>query len=229
MHIVLLGPPGAGKGTQAQMLSMAFDLLHVATGDLFREAARLGTPLGLQVQAYMERGELVPDEVTIGVLLERLKQSDAANGALLDGFPRTVAQAEALDRALAAHDQHVQLAVYLKVPQIMLLARLSGRWFCSYCGSSFHSLYRPSKEEGICDRCGHALHQRPDDRPETALHRLEVYERLTVPVLEYYRQQGILKTVNGDQSVEEVQRDIAEAIGNREGSVSSESSARASD
>lgn len=212
MDIVLLGPPGAGKGTQAKMLSAELGLAHIATGELFREAARLGTPLGQQAQAYMNRGELVPDEITIGVLLERLARPDAAAGVLLDGFPRTVAQAEALDEALHEHNRRVDVVVFLNVPRDVLVARLSGRWFCSGCETSYHSLYRPPTVPGVCDRCGQSLYQRADDHPDTAARRLDVYLERTLPVLDYYRARGLMVEIDGDQSVEAVHADLLAAL-----------------
>ena len=212
MDIVLLGAPGAGKGTQAKALAAELGLLHISTGELFREAARLGTPLGQQAQAYMLRGELVPDDLTIALLREQLGQPAAARGVLLDGFPRTLAQAEALDALLAAHGRRVDRAVFLDVPRDVLLARLSGRWFCSGCETSYHSLFRPPTQPGICDRCGQPLYQRPDDRPETAARRLDVYLERTAPLLDYYQRAGVLVRINGDQPVEAVHRALLEAL-----------------
>jgi adenylate kinase len=218
MIVVLMGPPGAGKGTQAKALVAALGIVHVATGDLFREAVRQGTPLGQQAQAYMYRGELVPDSVTIAMLLERLKGPDAANGALLDGFPRNLAQAEALERALAEHGQQVDLALYLDVPREQLLNRLSGRWLCPDCGATYHATFSPPSAAGVCNRCGGKLVQRRDDRRETAEHRLEVYLEQTVPVIDYYRRRGVLVEVNGDQPIEAVEQDLRAAVSGRRAS-----------
>jgi adenylate kinase len=212
MDIVFMGPPGAGKGTQAKALAAELGIAHIATGDLFREAAQRDTPLGREARAYMERGELVPDALTVAMLLERLAEPDAARGALLDGFPRTLAQAEQLDAALAAQGRRVDKAVYLVVPRETLLRRLSGRWLCERCQAVYHESYRPPATPGRCDQCGGRLYQRPDDRRETAERRLDVYLEQTVPVIEYYRRKGLLVEVNGDQAIEAVQRDLRQVL-----------------
>lgn len=210
-YLVLMGPPGSGKGTQAQGLSQALGLPHIASGDLFREHLARKTELGRLAAEYMEKGELVPDAVTIRMVLERLKEPDAAGGAILDGFPRTVEQARALDEALAAEGQEVERAINLDVPQEELLRRLSGRWICRNCQASYHEVSAPPKVPGVCDRCGGPLYQREDDTRETALRRLEVYERQTLPLLDYYRQQGKLVEVNGTGTIEEVGAALREA------------------
>ena len=212
MIVVLMGPPGAGKGTQAKAICAELQIVHLSTGDLFREAVRQGTPLGREAQTYMERGELVPDAVTVGMLLERLDRPDAANGALLDGFPRTLPQAEALEEALASRHSRVDLAIYLAVPREALLNRLSGRWLCRECSATYHETFSPPAVAGRCDRDGGELFQRRDDRRETAEHRLDVYMEQTVPVIDYYRRQGVLIEVNGDQSLEAVERALREAL-----------------
>jgi adenylate kinase len=212
MDIVFMGPPGAGKGTQAKALAAELGIAHIATGDLFREAAQRDTPLGREARAYMERGELVPDALTVAMLLERLAAPDAARGALLDGFPRTLAQAEQLDAALAAQGRRVDKAVYLVVPRETLLRRLSGRWLCERCQAVYHESYRPPAQPGRCDQCGGRLYQRPDDRRETAERRLDVYLEQTMPVIEYYRRKGLLVEVNGDQAIEAVQHDLRQAL-----------------
>ncbi|HWP29994.1 MAG TPA: adenylate kinase [Chloroflexota bacterium] len=212
MDIVFMGPPGAGKGTQAKALAAELGIAHIATGDLFREAARRDTPLGREARAYMERGELVPDALTVAMLLERLAEPDAARGALLDGFPRTLAQAEQLDAALAAQGRRVDKAVYLVVPRETLLRRLSGRWLCERCQAVYHEVYHPPATPGRCDQCGGQLYQRPDDRRETAERRLDVYLEQTVPVIEYYRRKGLLVEVNGDQTIEAVQHALRQAL-----------------
>jgi len=212
MIVVLMGPPGAGKGTQAKAISSELGIVHLSTGDLFREAVRQGTPLGREAQAYMDRGELVPDSVTVAMLLERLDRPDAANGALLDGFPRTVPQAEALDQALAGRGQRVNLAIYLSVPREALLNRLSGRWICQGCGASYHEVFNPPTVQERCDACGGTLYQRPDDRRETAERRLDVYLEQTVPVIDYYRQRGALVEVNGDQPPAAVEEALRKAL-----------------
>jgi adenylate kinase len=213
MDIVILGPPGVGKGTQATAIATEFGLAHVATGDLFRDAARRNTMLGRQAREYMDRGELVPDHLTVAMLLERLSQKDAAHGALLDGFPRTVAQAEALDEALATKGRQVGKALYLTAPRETLLNRVAGRWICKDCQATYHEVFNPPAVVGRCDACGGPLYQRPDDRRDTAERRLDVYLEQTVPVVEYYRGRGGLVEVNGDQPIEAVQRELHAALG----------------
>jgi adenylate kinase len=213
MQIILVGAPGAGKGTQAASLAADLQIAHVASGDLFREAVKAGTPLGLQAKGYMDRGELVPDDVTIGLVLERIKEPDAAKGVILDGFPRTRRQAEALDEALKETSGKIDRVVYLEVPQDVLLGRLSGRWICRDCSRSYHELFNQPTTPGVCDACGGSLYQRDDDKRETALRRLEVYFKDTAPLIDYYRDRGTLVTVNGDQSVDDVRRDLSTAVG----------------
>ncbi len=212
-----MGPPGVGKGTQATDLAAHMGVPHIATGDLFRDAAQRGTPLGLQAQGYMQRGELVPDALTIALLLDRLNESDAAAGALLDGFPRTLPQAEALDAALADRGRAVGRALYLTAPRDVLVDRLSGRWLCRDCQTPYHEIFSPPKVAGICDRCGGELYQRADDRRETIARRLDVYLEQTVPVVEYYRAKGVLAEVNGDQEIAAVQRDLRKAVDGQRG------------
>ena len=214
MQIILVGAPGAGKGTQAASLAADLQVAHVASGDLFRDAVKAGTPLGLQAKGYMDKGELVPDDVTIGLVLERLKEPDAAHGVILDGFPRTRRQAEALDEALRTSGRRIDRVVYLEVPDEVLLGRLSGRWICRDCGRSYHELFNPPTTPGVCDACGGTLYQRDDDKRETALRRLEVYFKDTAPLIDYYRDLGMLAQVNGDQSVDEVRQDLLDAVGN---------------
>jgi adenylate kinase len=213
MQIILVGAPGAGKGTQAASLAADLQIAHVASGDLFREAVKAGTPLGLQAKGYMDKGELVPDDVTIGLVLERIKEPDAAKGVILDGFPRTRRQAEALDEALQETSGKIDRVVYLEVPQDVLLGRLSGRWICRDCSRSYHELFNQPTTPGVCDACGGSLYQRDDDKRETALRRLEVYFKDTAPLIDYYRDRGTLVTVNGDQSVDDVRRDLSTAVG----------------
>ena len=194
---MLLGGPGAGKGTQAERLSEALDIPQVSTGDLFRENLKNETELGLLAKGYMERGELVPDEVTVGMVRERLSRPDAARESSWMAFPRTVAQAEALEALLA--DLGIELAVvpYIKVPEDVLLARLAGRWTCKACGAMYHQIFSPPQVAGVCDRCGGELYQRPDDTPETQKHRIQVYFEQTAPLIDYYRDQGLLVEVDG--------------------------------
>jgi adenylate kinase len=211
--VVLLGAPGAGKGTQAQILSQRLGLAHVATGDLFRAAVRDGTPLGVTAKGYMDRGELVPDSVTIEMLLERLAQPDAAAGILLDGFPRNTAQAEVLDKALADRDSRVEVAPYIEVPEADLVARLGGRWICRAQGHPYHEQTKPPLVAGICDVDGSELYQRSDDQPATVQARLRQQLGALDQVVGHYRRFGVVKTVDGTQSIEGVSDDLLAAIG----------------
>jgi adenylate kinase len=210
--LVLLGAPGAGKGTQAHVLARHLGLPRVATGDLFRAAARDGTPLGLSARGYMERGELVPDEITVGMLLERLDGPDAERGAILDGFPRTRSQAEALDRALADDGTAVDAALLVEVPADELLQRLTGRWLCSAAGHTYHETAYPPRVPGICDIDGSALIQRDDDRPEIVQARLEKQLGALADVVEHYRAAGVLQTVDGRRPIAAVTNDLLDAI-----------------
>ncbi|MFQ5921457.1 MAG: adenylate kinase [Anaerolineales bacterium] len=210
MHfIVLLGVPGAGKGTQAKRLSAALALPHVSSGDLFRENLKHGTPIGQEAEKYLSRGELVPDEITIDMIEERLAQSDGAAGAILDGFPRTVRQAEALKNMAGGS---VRAAVHVEVPIERLVERMSGRRVCREQGHVYHIEHKPPNESGICDIDGSELYQRDDDKPETVRHRLKVYEEQTAPLVEYYRERGVLVTVNGDQPIEAVTEAILSSL-----------------
>ena len=204
MKLIFLGPPGAGKGTQAARFAARYGIAHISTGDMLRAELRAGTPLGQQAQGYMNRGELVPDEVILGMVQSRIGQADCANGFLFDGFPRTVAQADAL-AALCAVDR----VVNIDVPQERLVARISGRRMCPDCGAAYHVSTHP---DGRCGKCGGALYQREDDREETVLNRLRVYEEQTQPLIEYYAARGLLVTVNGDESIERVTEAIAQAV-----------------
>ncbi|HEY7067894.1 MAG TPA: adenylate kinase [Chloroflexota bacterium] len=213
MDVIIMGPPGVGKGTQATDLAAYMGVPHIATGDLFRDAAQRGTLLGRKAQGYMERGELVPDELTIALLLDRLKQRDAANGALLDGFPRTVPQAQALDEALAERGgRRVGLALHLIAPREILINRVAGRWLCRNCQTPYHELHSPPKVAGMCDRCGGELYQRPDDQRETFERRLDVFLEQTEPVVAYYRGKGVLAEIDGEQEIETVQRALRKAF-----------------
>jgi adenylate kinase len=212
MYIVLLGPPGAGKGTQAALISQETGLVHVSSGDIFRENLKNETPLGKQAQAYMDRGELVPDDLTIAMVKDRLGQPDCQKGALLDGFPRTPPQAEALAASLAEWGVGVDLVPYISVPEEELIERLSGRW-TSQSGRVYHAKYNPPKVPGRCDVDGSSLYQREDDKPETVKNRIKVYLQQTTPLIDYYRKQGLLVEVDGTKSIEEVGQDLLAAIG----------------
>jgi len=203
--VVFLGAPGAGKGTQAKLLEKATGLPQVSTGDIFREHLRKETELGLLAKTYMDKGELVPDEVTVAMVKDRLSRPDCASGALLDGFPRTVHQAEALDEVAASFGGRVGVVLYLKVPEEALIQRLSGRRICRNCGAVYHEVFNPPKVAGICDLCGGELYQRADDSEETARNRLQVYFRKTMPVIAFYRQRGLLREINGNCKVDDVQ------------------------
>lgn len=211
-YIVLLGPPGAGKGTQAQVISHEMNLAHISSGDLFRENLKNQTELGKMAQGYMNRGELVPDDVTIGMVRERLSRPDCADGALLDGFPRTPAQADALAEMLASMGQKVASVPYISVPAEVLIERLGGRWTCPSCGRVYHEKYNPPKVSGVCDTDGTKLIQRDDDKAETVERRIRVYMEQTSPLIEYYRQKGLLVEFDGTQSIEDVSKDILQAI-----------------
>ena len=212
LFLVLLGGPGAGKGTQAERLSETLGIPQVSTGELFRENLKKETELGLLAKGYMERGELVPDEVTVGMVRERLSRADASKGAILDGFPRTIAQAEALEALLAELDHQLAVVPNIQVPDDVLLARLAGRWTCRKCGAMYHQLFSPPQEEGVCDRCGGELYQRPDDTPETQKHRIEVYKEQTAPLIDYYREKGLLAEVDGRPGIDEIQAKLLEII-----------------
>jgi len=209
---VLLGAPGCGKGTQAGIIAQSLGIAHIASGDLFREAAERGNELGEQVRSYMEKGLLVPDEITISMILERISGSDCAKGYVLDGFPRTLGQAKALDRSLAARGEAIEKVVYIKVSPEELVKRLSARFICRDCQAPYHEIASPPKVPGRCDRCGGELYQRPDDSPETVRKRLEVYFAETAPLIDYYRGAGKLVEVNGGQGIEEVGRELMAAL-----------------
>ena len=208
LFLVLLGGPGAGKGTQAERLSDALGIPQVSTGDLFRENLKQETELGLLARGYMDRGELVPDEVTVGMVRERLARPDASAGAILDGFPRNIAQAEALEQLLAELGYKLAVVPNINVPEDVLLARLAGRWTCRKCGAMYHQLFSPPQEEGVCDRCGGELYQRPDDTPETQKHRIVVYLEQTAPLIDYYRDKGLLVEVDGRPGIAEIQAEL---------------------
>jgi len=208
MYIILLGAPGAGKGTQADSLSSELNLPHIASGDLFREALKKETELGLLAKSYMERGELVPDEVTIKMILQRIEMPDCVSGCLFDGFPRTLAQAEALDKGLADKGKSTDKVLYIKVSNEELLKRLGGRWLCQNCQTPYHLITAPPKVLGKCDKCGGELYQREDDKEETVKERLRVFFAQTIPIVDYYRGQSKLIEVNGNQGIQEVAKKI---------------------
>ncbi len=215
MYVILLGAPGAGKGTQAANLARELNLVHIATGDLFRQALEQKTELGLQAKAYMEKGALVPDELTIKMVRERLSAPDCQRGAILDGFPRNLPQAEALDMALARQGKRIDKVVYIKVAEEELLKRLSGRWICRNCQTPYHAVDSPPKVWGKCDKCGGKLYQRPDDTPETVRKRLQVYFVETAPLIEYYTKTGKMLEVDGEGSIGEVGSRIVSALKTR--------------
>lgn len=211
MRLVFLGPPGAGKGTQARQLSREWQVPQVATGDMLREAVAAGTPLGLRAKRIMDEGALVPDDVIVGLIGERLRQPDAAGGFILDGFPRTLGQAEALDRLLKDLGQTLDGVLYFRVPELELVRRLSGRRICRQCQTAYHVVSAPPARPGVCDRCGGDLYQRDDDSETTVRTRLQVYERQTVPLLEYYGDRGLLATIDGEGSIDAIRDTIRRA------------------
>ncbi|MDA0300929.1 MAG: adenylate kinase [Chloroflexi bacterium] len=204
MRLILLGLPGVGKGTQAKILAERHGLLHISTGDMFREAAAVGTELGKRAQEFMSAGALVPDEVTIGMLLERIAQPDAAKGLMLDGFPRTIPQAEALDAALAGQGAQIDAVLYIQVPEPELIARLTGRWSCGNCGAIYHMQSKPPKAAGVCDECGGQLSQRADDQPATVNARLDANRTWTEALAGYYGNQGKLQAIDGTGSPDDI-------------------------
>jgi adenylate kinase len=216
MYIILLGAPGAGKGTQADIISSELRLPHVASGDLFRRALEEKTELGLLAKKYMAEGKLVPDEITIKMILNRISQPDCSSGYLLDGFPRTLEQAEALDKALVAQGKNIDRAVYIHVPDEELVKRLSGRWICRICQTPYHLISSPPRTPGRCDKCGGELYQRPDDKEETVRERLRVFSSQTMPILEYYRKQDKLVEINGNLGIPEVAEQILSVLRGRE-------------
>lgn len=212
--VVLLGPPGAGKGTQAVRLAEALGVPHVSSGDLFRENLKQQTELGKRAQVYINQGELVPDDVTIGMIRERVSREDCcADGAILDGFPRTPVQAEALDQILADLDTTLKAVYYISVSEDELVERLTGRRMCRDAGHIYHLRYNPPREPGVCDIDGSELYQREDDRPETVIQRIRVYQQQTMPLIEYYRKRGLLVEVDGEQHIEQVTRSLLKAVG----------------
>ena len=212
MKIVLLGPPGSGKGTQADVLTKKMMVPHISTGDMFRAAIKSGTPMGKEAQTYIEKGQLVPDEVTVGIIKDRIAQPDCQDGFLLDGFPRTITQALALDELLADKGG-LDAVVNISVPLDGLITRLTGRRMCLKCGAIYHMLYNAPEKEGVCDVCGGLLYQRDDDKEETVKNRLTVYEAQTASLIQYYEDKGLLHTVNGDQPINAVSAEVGNALG----------------
>ena len=212
MRIVLLGAPGAGKGTQAQIIAERQDVVHVASGDLFRKHLGEGTDLGKLAKTYMDKGELVPDTVTISMVLDRIRRNDETNGYVLDGFPRTVVQAQALEEVLAGEGQMLDVAPFVEVGMDELVRRLAGRWICRKCQRPYHEINAPERETGVCDDDRSQLYQRDDDKPEVVRARLESFHRQAAPLVDFYEQQGKLVRVNGQQEVEKVTADLLDAI-----------------
>ncbi len=213
MYLILLGAPGAGKGTQAHILTHRIRIAHVSSGDLFRENIKKGTPIGIEAKGYIDRGELVPDGTVIEMIMEHLNTPACRIGALLDGFPRTIFQANSLNEALRERfNEGIGRIIYVKVETDALLQRLSGRWICPVCQTPYHELNNPPKAKGICDDDGAELYQRDDDKRATAERRLQVYFNQTIPLIEYYKKQGLLLEINGQQSVEQVTQDIIDSL-----------------
>lgn len=207
MKIVMLGAPGAGKGTQAQRIAEQYGVPHISSGDIFRKNLKEGTELGLRAKAYMDEGLLVPDELTTDLVISRLREEDCKDGYVLDGFPRTLPQARALSEKLKSEGARIDFALDIEVSDEEIVSRVSGRRICPKCGAGFHTLYNKPRIDGICDICGAELKMRDDDRPETVLKRLEVYHAETEPLIAYYKEEGILRTVDGSQSIEKVFED----------------------
>lgn len=213
MNLVLMGLPGAGKGTQAEKIVEKYGIPHISTGDMFRAAIKEGTELGLKAKSFMDKGDLVPDEVTIGIVRERLSKDDCHKGFLLDGFPRTVAQAEALENILSDLNKKINFVINIDVEKEILMERLTGRRICKSCGSTYHLVFNPPASEGVCDRCGGELYQRADDNEETVQNRLEVNLKQTKPLLDFYETKGYLRNIDGQQDIRIVFDDIDQLLG----------------
>ncbi len=213
MKVIMLGAPGAGKGTQAKMIAQKYQVPHVSTGDIFRANIKNGTELGLEAKKYMDQGLLVPDELTVKILLDRVSQADCVNGYVLDGFPRTIPQAEVLTKELEKLGESVDYAINVDVPDENIVKRMSGRRACLKCGATYHIEHIPSKVEGICDTCGSELVLRDDDKPETVLNRLKVYHNQTQPLIDYYEKQGVLRAVDGTVDMQDVFAAIVAILG----------------
>ena len=212
MNLILMGLPGAGKGTQAEKIVEQYGIPHISTGDMFRAAMKEGTELGLQAKSFMDKGELVPDEVTIGIVRERLSNEDCQNGFLLDGFPRTVPQAEALETLLCELRREINFVINIDVDKGILMERLTGRRICKDCGATYHLVFNPPVNEGVCDRCGGELYQRADDNEETVQNRLDVNIKQSKPLLDFYETKGYLQTINGQQDIRKVFADIEQLL-----------------
>ncbi len=208
MKIIMLRAPGAGKGTQAKMIAQQYNIPHISTGDIFRANIKEQTPLGMEAKSYMDKGELVPDELTVKILLDRVANEDCKNGYVLDGYPRTIPQAEVLDKAIEETGDKIDFAINVDVPDENIINRMSGRRACLKCGATYHIKYMPPRTEGVCDKCQSGLVIRDDDKPETVKNRLSVYHEQTAPLIDYYSSKGILKTVDGTKDVDEVFSDI---------------------
>ena len=213
MKIIMLGAPGAGKGTQAKKIADKYQVPHISTGDIFRANIKNGTELGMKAKTYMDQGLLVPDELVVDLVVDRLAQEDCVNGCVLDGFPRTIPQAECLDAALAAKGEAIDYAVDVDVPDENIINRMSGRRACVACGATYHIVHIPTKVEGVCDRCGESLILRDDDKPETVKKRLDVYHAQTQPLIDYYTSKNVLKSVDGTQNMDEVFQAIVDILG----------------
>ena len=213
MKIIMLGAPGAGKGTQAKKIAAKYAIPHISTGDIFRANIKNNTELGQKAKTYMDKGELVPDELVVDLIMDRFKEADCANGYVLDGFPRTIPQAEALDRALAEMGQKIDYAIDVEVPDENIVNRMSGRRACVDCGATYHIVYAPTVKEGICDKCGGELILRDDDKPETVLKRLGVYHEQTQPLIDYYTEAGVLREVDGTIDINDVFAAIVQILG----------------
>ena len=212
MNIILMGLPGAGKGTQASEIVKKFPIPHISTGDMFRKAIKDETDLGKEAKSYMDRGELVPDEVTVGIVKERISEDDAKKGFLLDGFPRTIDQAESLSQIMSELDREIDAVINIEVPEEELMNRLTGRRICEKCGTTYHLVFNPPKVDGICDiDCG-KLYQREDDNPETVSNRLSVNVKQSKPILEYYNNKGVLKNIDGSKDIDEVTNDVIDIL-----------------
>lgn len=213
MKIIMLGAPGAGKGTQAKMIAEKYDLPHISTGDIFRSNIKNGTELGMEAKKYMDQGLLVPDELTVKILLDRVAKDDCKNGYVLDGFPRNIPQAEVLDKALTELGDKIDYAIDVEVPDENIVKRMGGRRACLNCGATYHIEHIPPKKEGICDTCGKELVLRDDDRPETVKNRLDVYHKQTQPLIDFYNEKGVLKTVDGTADMKDVFAAIVNILG----------------